>query len=55
MVQKVKILSALKILFAIHELFINCSWTLQICLVDNIDKQLSIYMCKLSSLTFCPL
>lgn len=55
MIQKVKILSALKLLFAIHELLLNCVWTLQICSVDNIDKQLSIYMCKLSSLTFCPL
>lgn len=55
MVQKGKILSTLKILFAIHELFINCIWTLQICSVDNIDKQLSIHMCKLSGLTFCPL
>lgn len=55
MVQKVKILGTLKTLFAIHELFINCIWTLKICLVDNTDKQLSIYMCKLSSLTFCPL
>ena len=38
-------------LFTIHEVFIDHIWILQICSVDHIDEQFSIYMCKLFSLT----
>lgn len=55
MVQKVKILITVKIFFAVHEQLISCIWILQICSVDHIDELFSIYMCKLFSLTICPL
>lgn len=54
MVQKVKILITVKTVFTVHELLINRIQILQICSVDHIDEQFSIYVCKLFSLAICP-